>query len=77
MMAITIDATRGFTSRCPLRKKFQVDDRVPTELWTLFVAKAVKGGSPTHNKAGSVSIPPDPAIDEINPAKNAIVTSIN
>jgi hypothetical protein len=55
MIAITIDATRGFTSRCPLRKKFHVDDIVPTELWTLFVSNAFnegrEGGSPTHNKA--------------------------
>jgi len=43
----------------------------------LFVANAVKGDRPTHNKAGSVSIPPDPAIDGINPAKNATATSID
>jgi hypothetical protein len=58
-----------------LRKKFHVDDRVPTELWTLFVAKAVKGASPTHNNAGNVSTPPEPAIEEINPAKKATATN--
>jgi hypothetical protein len=41
----------------------------------LFVAKAVKGASPTHNNAGNVSTPPEPAIEEINPAKKATATN--
>ena len=44
---------------------------MPSELCTLLVAKAFSGGSPAHNRAGSVSIPPAPAIDEIKPSKKS------
>jgi hypothetical protein len=49
--------------------KFHVEDRVHTELWTLFAAKAVKDASPTHNNARNVSTPPEPAIEQINTTK--------
>jgi hypothetical protein len=37
----------------------------------LLVAKAFSGGRPTQRSAGSVSKPPEPAIEEISPAKKA------
>ena len=54
-----------------MRKKFHVDDRVPTELWTLFVAKAVKGASAKEKNVGNVSTQTEHGREEIKPAKKA------
>ena len=46
------------------------------ELWTLLVARALSGGNPAQSSAGSVRMPPEPAIDEISPAKKATPTKL-
>ena len=46
------------------------------ELCTLLVARALSGGRPAHNNAGRVRIPPEPAMDEISPAKKARLTRL-
>ena len=38
----------------------------------LFVAKAMCGGNPAVRRAGTVNIPPPPAIASMKPAKKAI-----
>jgi hypothetical protein len=60
-----------------LRKKFQAEDNVPIELCTLLVARALRGGKPAQSSAGRVKRPPEPAIEDIKPAKKAIKIKIN
>jgi len=75
-MASKRESLRELILRWPRRKKFHAEERVPSELCTLLVARAFSGGRPAQSNAGSVSRPPDPAIEDISPAKKATKTKM-
>ena len=58
-----------FTAR--RRIKYRLAEKEPPTDCSLLVASACAGGTPTASRAGTVSSPPPPAMESINPASSA------